>query len=406
MNRFEFNGKLKTILYIGMLIGLISLALQYFVVADEFKSQFWSDVLLNNTFFLGLSLMALFALSAFITAWAGWYTVFRRLLEAFNIFLLPGAIIMLLIGIGNYLGWHHLYLWADEHMVENDEIIKGKSGFLNNHIYFFITAAFLSLWLVFRWKIKNLTALEHVGVHGDHSYHRKMRNWAAVFLPVAGYTSALLIWLWIMSVEVHWYSTLYAWYTSASWFVAMIALFILTLIYLKKQGYFHLVTDQHIHDLGKFLFAFSVFWTYLFFDQYMLIWFANVGEETAHFKLQQTEYPVLFFTILILNFVVPFLGLMINTAKKTYWILITVAILTFIGHWLDMYINLKPYVAEGVHHLTGKAHEVFPFPNIFEVGSMIGFLCLFMYFVLNSLSSVDLLPANDPYLEESINHHV
>ncbi|MBK7094115.1 MAG: hypothetical protein IPH57_03270 [Saprospiraceae bacterium] len=92
-----------------------------------------------------------------------------------------------------------------------------------------------------------------------------MRNWSAVFLPVAGYTSALLIWLWIMSVEVHWYSTLYAWYTAASWFVAMISLFIIMLIYLKKLGYFHLVTKQHIHDLVKFFVCFQCFLDLLVF---------------------------------------------------------------------------------------------------------------------------------------------
>jgi len=406
MNRFNFTGKLKTILYIGMIIGLISLIVQYFVVSDELKSQFWSDVLLNNTFFIGLSLMALFMLAAFITAWAGWYTVFRRLLEAFNFFLLPGAVVMFLLAIGNYMGWHHLYLWADEHFVNNDTVIKGKSGFLNNHVYLFATVGFMVLWMIFRWKIKNLTTLEQAGMKGDFSYHRKMRNWSAIFLPIAGYTSALLIWLWIMSVEVHWYSTLFAWYTAASWFVAMLSVFIITLIYLKKEGYFSNVTDQHIHDLGKFLFAFSVFWTYLFFDQYMLIWFGNVGEETVHFKIQQTEYPFMFFTILVMNFIVPFLGLMINTAKKTKWVLVTVAIITFLGHWFDMYLNMKPYVAEGVNHITGKVHEVFPFPNILEFGSMVGFLSLFLYFMFRSLSATDLIPTNDPYLEESLNHHV
>jgi len=260
--------------------------------------------------------------------------------------------------------------------------------------------------MIFRWKIKNLTTLEQAGMKGDFSYHRKMRNWSAIFLPIAGYTSALLIWLWIMSVEVHWYSTLFAWYTAASWFVAMLSVFIITLIYLKKEGYFSNVTDQHIHDLGKFLFAFSVFWTYLFFDQYMLIWFGNVGEETVHFKIQQTEYPFMFFTILVMNFIVPFLGLMINTAKKTKWVLVTVAIITFLGHWFDMYLNMKPYVAEGVNHITGKVHEVFPFPNILEFGSMVGFLSLFLYFMFRSLSATDLIPTNDPYLEESLNHHV
>lgn len=406
MNRFELNSKIKTFLIVGIVIGLISLVLQFFMASDEVRSKFWGDILLNNTFFMGMSLMALFALSAFITAWAGWYTVFRRLLEAFNFFLIPGAIIMFLIALGNYFSWHHLYLWTDEHLVQTDSVIKGKSPFLNNNIYLILTFVFVGLWLFFRWKLRSLTVLEELGVKGDYSYHRKMRNWSAVFLPLAGYTSALLIWLWVMSIEVHWYSTLYAWYTAASWFVAMISLFIIILIYLKKHGYFELVTKQHIHDLGKFLFAFSVFWTYLFFDQYMLIWFGNVGEETAHFKLQQTEYPIMFYTILIFNFIVPFLGLMINTAKKTYWVLLTVATITFLGHWMDMYLNIKPYIAEGVEHLTHKTPEIFPFPGILEIGSMIGFLSLFLFLIFNSLSKRELLPQNDPYLEESIHHHV
>lgn len=406
MNRFEFSWKIRIILYVGMIIGLISLLVQYFVVADDFKTGFWSDLLLNNTFFIGLSLMALFILSAFIASWAGWYTVFRRLLEAFNIFLWPGVIIMLIIGIGNYLGWHNLYLWADEAMVEKDIIIQGKTPFLNNHIYFFLTAAFAGLWLFFRNRLRTLSKLEDAGVEGDYSYHKQMRNWGAVFLPVAGITSAVLIWLWIMSVEVHWYSTLYAWYIASSWFVAMISLFIIVLIYLKKQNYFQNVSSQHIHDLGKYLFAFSIFWAYLFFSQYMLIWFGNVGEETAHFKLQQGKYPVLFYMILIMNFVIPFLALMVNVAKKTYWILISVAVITFLGHWLDMYLAVKPFTTEAIYYLTGNKPEIFPYPTIFEIGSMIGFLSLFLYVVFRSLTSSELIPSNDPYLEESIHHHV
>jgi hypothetical protein len=389
-----------------MIVGLISLLIQYFVVADDFKTGFWSDLLLNNTFFIGLSLMALFTLSAFIASLAGWYTVFRRLLEAFNIFLWPGVIIMLIIGVGNYLGWHNLYLWTDEAMIEKDVLIQGKTPFLNNHIYFFLTAAFVGLWLFFRNRLRTLSKLEDAGVKGDYSYHKQMRNWGAIFLPVAGITSAVLIWLWIMSVEVHWYSTLYAWYIASSWFVAMISLFIIVLIYLKKQNYFQNVSSQHMHDLGKYLFAFSVFWAYLFFSQYMLIWFGNVGEETAHFKLQQDKYPVLFYLILIMNFVIPFVALMVNVAKKTYWILITVAVITFVGHWLDMYLSLKPFTTEAIYYLTGTKQEIFPYPTIFEIGSMIGFLSLFMYMVFRSLTSSDLTPSNDPYLEESIHHHV
>ena len=410
MNRFEFSGKLKTILLVGMVIGLISLVVEFFVLGDDYHSQFWGDVVLNNTFFIGMSLTALFAMSAFITAWAGWYSVFKRLFEAINAFLVPGAIIMLIIALGNYFGWHHLYLWADDHMVEHDKIINGKSEFLNKNMFLMATVFFVGIWLFWRYKLRSLSLLEDAGVKGDFSAHRKMRNWAATFLPIAGYSSAVLIWLWVMSIEVHWYSTMYAWYTASSWFVGMFSVLIIMLIYLKDKGYFEMVTKEHVHDLGRYLFAFSIFWTYLFFDQYMLIWFGNNGEETVHFKIQQGNYPVIFYTIIILNFIVPFLGLMINSAKKTNWILVVVASLTFIGHWLDSWLNVKPFVAEVVEHFD-HAHGIenhvhlFPYPNLPEIGVMIGFLSLFLYVTFVSLSKANLIPENDPYIEESIHHH-
>ncbi len=406
MNRFEFSGKLKTTLLIGIVIGIVSLVLEYFVYSDGVHSMFWGDILLNNAYFIGMALMALFVMSAFITAWTGWYTVFKRLLEAFNAYLIPGAVIMLILALGNYFGWHHLYLWADSNFAEHDEVISGKSGFLNKNMYLLATVVFVGLWLLWRYKIRTLSLKEDAGVKGDYSYHRTMRNWAATFLPLAGYTSAIMIWLWLMSVEPHWYSTMYAWYTSSSWFAGSWSLLILVMIYLKSKGYFDKVTKEHIHDMGKYLFAFSIFWAYLFFDQYMLIWFGNVGEETTHFKLQQTEYPFLFFSVLVLNFIVPFLGLMINTAKKSYWILGSVAVLTFLGHWLDIYLQVKPYVAEATAELTGQQHHVFPFPNIVEFGVMIGFLSLFLFVTFKCLSKANLVPENDPYLEESLHHHV
>jgi len=406
MNRFEFSGKIKTTLLIGIVIGVISLILEYFVYSDKLHSMFWGDVLLNNAYFIGMALMALFVMAAFITAWTGWYTVFKRLLEAFNAYLIPGAVIMLILALGNYFGWHHLYLWADSHFAEHDEVISGKSGFLNKNMYLIATVVFVGLWLFWKYQLRSLSLKEDAGEKGDFSHHRKMRNWAATFLPLAGYTSAIMIWLWLMSVEPHWYSTMYAWYTSSSWFAGSWSLMILVMIYLKGKGYFDKVTKEHIHDMGKYLFAFSIFWAYLFFDQYMLIWFGNVGEETTHFKLQQTEYPFLFFTILVLNFVVPFLGLMINTAKKSYWVLGSVAVLAFLGHWLDMYLQVKPYVAEATAEITGEHHHALPFPNLVEFGVMIGFLSLFLFVTLKCLSKANLVPENDPYLEESLHHHV
>ena len=153
MNRFEFSGKLKTILLVGMAIGLVSLIVEYFVMGDDVHSQFWSDIILNNTYFIGMALTALFAMAAFITAWAGWFSVFKRLFEALNAFLVPGAIIMLIVALGNYFGWHHLYLWADDHHVEHDAIIQGKSAFLNKNMYLMATVLLVGVWLFYRYKL-------------------------------------------------------------------------------------------------------------------------------------------------------------------------------------------------------------------------------------------------------------
>ena len=137
-----------------------------------------------------------------------------------------------------------------------------------------------------------------------------------MFLPLAGFGSAFVVWQWIMSVDAHWYSTMFAWYTGASWFVSMIALTILLLLFLQSMGYYKNVSVEHYHDLGKFLFAFSIFWTYVWFSQYMLIWYANVGEETIYFRERVDNYPALFYLNLLINFIAPFFILMRNDTKR------------------------------------------------------------------------------------------
>lgn len=417
MNRFEFSGRLKTILYAGMAIGLLCLVLTYFVWDDELHSRFWSNFLHNASFFTGLSLMALFFLSASITAWAGWYVLFKRLWESFTIFLVVGLVMMTLIGIGNYLHWHHLYHWADSEAVANDVILTGKSSFLNKEWYLLGGLIIMGIWIFFRQRIRALSLQEEQGGGHDFKEHRRMRIFAAAFLPIAGFSSAAMIWLWLMSLDAHWYSTLYAWYSSASWFVAVTALLIITLIYLKKAGYFTRVTNEHIHDLGKFLFAFSIFWTYLWFSQFMLIWYANVGEETTYFLTRKQDYPVLFYGNVVINFIVPFLALMVNSSKRHHTWMVIISGVVFLGHWLDFFLMVKPgvlhtthdFLSHTGHHVEESAHHVpagFGMPGLLEIGTLLGFLSLFMFLVFNSLSKANLVSETDPYLEESIHHHV
>ena len=424
---YSMPGGMRTVLLGGMVLGAICLVLSYTgfplfgLEVDAFHTRFWTNLLHNGVFFTGIGLMALFFIAVCVTAWAGWHTVFKRVWEAFSMFLIPGSIIMLLLAVAVFMHMNHLYHWADtSEETLNDTIIQGKSSFLNTKVYLFAGGIILLVWCFFASKLRSLSLDEDANGTLEFKQHRSMRWFSAAFLPIAGFTSAAMIWLWIMSLDAHWYSTMFAWYSGASLFVSMICLTILVLVYLKNHGYYEQVTHEHIHDLGKFLFAFSIFWTYLWFSQYMLIWYANVGEETVYFKERRDNYPILFWANLAINFVLPFFVLMRNDTKRKFGSVAFVAVLVFIGHWLDFFQMIKPGARHTAHaalahasdagdagHHAATAFEVgYSIPGFVEIGTMIGFLCFFLYWTFSRLSQASLVPKNDPYLAESLHHHV
>jgi hypothetical protein len=187
------------------------------------------------------------------------------------------------------------------------------------------------------------------------------------------------------------------------------------------------VTNDHFHDLGKYMFAFSIFWTYLWFSQYMLIWYGNVGEETVYFQERFQNYPALFYINLLLNFILPFFVLMRNDTKRKAGTMIFASVIVFFGHWLDYFLMIKPGVRITTHealahhahdhggeHAAEAAHSTaehvsgflagFSMPGLLELGTMLGFLGLFIYFVFNQLTKASLVPSRDPYIQESVHH--
>lgn len=413
--QFVFDSKLKSTLLGFIGVGILCLILTFVMDDQPHHARFWSNFLHNSVFFTGIAFMATFALAAFITAWAGWYTVIKRIIEAYSLFLGVGLILMGIIAAGLWGHFHHLYHWADETAVASDEILQGKSSFLNKGWYTFGSVGFLAVWFLFAaWLRKVSIQEDEMGSPGDYSFHKKMRVIAAIFLPIAGFSACAVVWQWVMSVDAHWYSTLFAWYNMASWFVSCVALMILTIIYLKSRGYLQNVTTEHLHDLGKYMFAFSVFWTYLWFSQYMLIWYGNVGEETIYFRHRVDNYPVLFYGNLFLNFVIPFLVLMRNDTKRKFGTLIFISIVVLFGHWWDFFQMLKPGIlhtaqesaTEAAAHHGGGFVTGFTIPGLLELGTFLGFLGLFLYFIFAQLAKASLQPKNDPYMVESLHHHV
>jgi hypothetical protein len=498
MKQFTFEQKQKNFLLGFMALGFVSLIASYFIdptlqYEPTHHTRFWTNLLQNSAFFTLISFTAIFATAATITMYAGWHTAFKRIWEAIGMFLPIGLGGLAIVGFGAMMHWHHIYHWADAAEVAKDKILNGKKGFLNLGFYFASIFIFGGTWYFFMRKFRALSlAQDNDTVGTEYPWYENLKVWAAAFLPIAGFTSAAAIWLWLMSIDAHWYSTMYAWYTTASAWVSCVAITILMLIYFKTKGYFAWVTSEHLHDLGKLAFAFSVFWTYLWFSQYMLIWYANIGEETVYFRQRMGEFPVLFYGNLVLNFVLPFLILIRNDTKRKFGSMAFATILILVGHWWDYFqmVKIGPYKyildhhtgahAEGAAHgatgaahgaehgatsvaqaaehgATGAAHgaehavnavghaaEVvghgaehvakavietpaldalakanaenyfhysqdltagFGLPGFFEIFTFLGFGSLFVYFVFNQLSKASLIPENDPYLEETLNHH-
>ncbi len=433
--QFQFTSRQKIFLSGFMGLGVLCMIIILFTDGAA-APRFWSNFLLNTVFFTGIAFIALFAISAMVTAYSGWHTVFKRLWEAYSQFLLVGLILMIIVIIGLFGNFHHLYHWADAASVEADEILQGKSGFLNKGFYTIATLVTIGVWYYFARQMRALSIEEDEVAFGDFSIYKRLKKYAAAFLPIGAVTSAIVIWLWVMSVDAHWYSTLFAWYATSSWFVAMIALSILMLTYLRSLGYFPNVSVEHMHDLGKYLFGFSVFWAYLWFSQFMLIWYGNIGEETIYFNNQRSNYPILFYGNLIINFVAPFFILIRNDTKRKRGTMVLASALVLVGHWADFFLMIKPGVLHTYHEVVGHGdgHSMlgtaseqsarlvadaghsaetasnfvsgFTIPGLLDIGVFLGFLAFFTYFVFMQLSKARLQPTGDPFIGESIHHHV
>ncbi len=440
MNQFTFENRERTILIAFMILGVVCLGVTY-LVDDAYHTRFWSNFLHNSVFVTGIGFLALFFLCASIIAFSGWHVVFKRVWEAYSQFIIVGLGLMIVVVAGLWMHSHHLYHWADPTAVESDPILKHKSSFLNPMTYTLMTILIVGVWYFFARKIRSLSLEEEEVSKFDFEIHKKKtRVWAAIFLPLAGFSSAAVIWQWVMSVDAHWYSTLFAWYCTISWFVTMLCVTVLTLIYLKGKGYYEQVTPDHLHDLGKYIFGFSIFWTYLWFSQYMLIWYGNIGEETIYFKMRREDYPVIFYANLVINFVLPFFILLRNDTKRKTGSMAFISVVLILGHWLDYFLMIKPGVMHTLHEMSGHGHSSadhaeeahhtaadvsghagdaaahgdqvaealvgFTYPGLLELGTFLGFAALFAYIFLNHLSKAPLVPERDPYIDESLHHHV
>ncbi len=369
--------------------------------AHEAENPVWLKRVLislwhSNLFFLGVSTIGTVFMAINYVAYAGWSVMIKRIAEALSAWVIPGGVIMLLVFL---VGRHDIFHWTHDGImvkgnVNYDAVIAGKKGFLNMPFYVIRMVSYLVIWAAFSWKLRQLS-LQEDAIGGTYWFHKSITA-SALFLVLYAVTSSMAAWDWVMSVDPHWFSTMFGWYVFASWWVSGISAIALTAIFLKQAGYLRALTSNHLHDLGKLMFGFSIFWTYVWFAQFMLIWYANLPEESVYFTQRLSgfdgRYTGIFFFNIVINFVFPFLVLMTRDAKRQMIIMKIVCIAILAGHWSDFYLMLMPGTLKGNNGF------------LIEIGIAAIFLGAFLIVFTRRLASASLVPVHHPFLDESVHH--
>lgn len=400
VEKFLYTNKIKKKIIFIALIGVLMLSLSILITSysgNSWSKRFWSNLWLTNVYFVGVSIIGVFFVALQYVTRSGWSAGLKRVPEAFGFWLPIGGLMMLtifLIASHDIFHWTHSYLYDPKNELY-DPIIVGKKLYLNYFFYLFRMFLYFFVWISLFLIIRKQSLEEDI--KGGVSYYKSMVKYSALFIVFFAVTSSTSAWDWILSIDTHWFSTMIGWYVFASWFVTGLSFITLFILFLKRNGYLKNINENHLHDLGKFVFGFSVFWTYIWFSQFMLIYYANIPEETIYFveRLQSKSYSFLFFINLIVNFAFPFLSLMARNTKRYSIFLTIVCTVVICGHFLDFYLMVTP----GVLAENGKF-------GIMEIGIALLYLSAFLHVVLTQLSKSSLIAINHPLMEESIHHHV
>lgn len=395
---YNFPSRLKLATFVLMAIGLIAMITGFMTDHSEHHTRFWANIMVNGFFFLAIGLGALFFLALQYAAEVAWSVMIKRILEAISGYIPVGGLIMLLVFAAGSLHLHHLFHWMDPAVYdptspEYDKIIANKSAYLNQPFFYIRALVYLGVFIYFMRYFRQKSLLEDQ--QGGSEIHFKSMGKAAIFLVIFAVFSSTLSWDWLMSIDTHWFSTLYGWYVfSGMWVTAMIVTLMIA-IHLKSKGLMPQLNESHIHDIAKWMFAISFLWSYLWFSQFMLIWYSNIPEEIIYFRDRIEHYPWLFFGMFFVNFAFPMIILMSRDAKRNVIFFTPVALIIFLGHWFDVFCLIMPGTV-GSHWHYG----------FMEMGMFLGFLGLFVFVVMNRLSKAPVVVKNHPYLDESLHHHV
>ncbi|MCF8386820.1 MAG: hypothetical protein K9G47_02975 [Bacteroidales bacterium] len=385
--KFTLSPKLISLAGAFILIGIVAFVWGF--IADAERT--WANYLLNNYYFLSLAIGGTFWLALQRITQSGWSSAFIRIPEACANYIPAAAVFFLLM----WVGFHHLYEWTHTHVVEHDPVLQHKTPYLNLPFFMIRLLLFFATWIIMTQLMRRVSRQED---ETDGMRPFEKNEWySKVYIFVLALTFSLASFDWIMSIEPHWYSTIFSLKNFVAAFYHGSATIVLIIVIMHHYGYFKFIDNSHMIDLSKYIFILSIIWGYFWFSQFLLMWYANIPEETIYYvKRIEGPYTVLFWLNIALNTGVPFFFLLSNYLAKSKTMLGIVGVILMIGQWIDLYLQIMPGAT------FSKVHTI----GFIEIGSYLGYLGLFMLIVFWSLSKVPLIPKHHPYLEESLKHHL
>lgn len=361
-------------------------------------SKLGASLLGGAFWWLCIALFGVFFIAVGYMANAGWYVTIKRILEPYYRFLPVGGLVMLgvFFGLGGYVwDWQYYALnkMDGDTQVLFDTLVDHKSPFLNVTFILATGLLIVGIWTMFGHMLRKNSLAEEM--EGGLKYHKKSVRLSAMFLPIFALGFSLLCFAWIMSLEPHWFSTIYAVYCFAGLFVSGATITSMIAIHLYEKGHLPELSGDHMHDLGKFMFAFSIFWAYIWVSQFLLIWYANIPEETIYYNARFENYYFLFAANFAINFIFPFLALMMRNSKRKIMSLRSVGRVMLVGRFFDVFLLIAPGAlgaAWGIGDIVMMA------------GSFVMMGGIFLYIVFKGFEQTKMVPKNHPYYKESVHH--
>ena len=375
----------KVVCFVLIAFGLFTV-LTGFLTGDNTRT--WANLLLNNYYFMSVTIGAVFWMTLQAITQSGWSSAFTRIPQAMSNYLVVSFVLWLFM----FFGLHDLYHWTHHGAVMHDPILLHKEPYLNIPFFTIRFVAFFAIWIFLTQRIKKLSLEEDK--FGGLTYFNKIEFTSKVFIFVFALTFSLFSIDWLMSLDPHWYSTIYAVKKFIMAFYHGTVMITVIVIILYKLGYLPFLNKSHLLDFSRYIFILSIVWGYIWLSQYLLIWYANIPEETVYYAPRiLSDYKNYFYLELIVNWAFPFLFLMWNRIAKNTTAILFVALVLMSGQWIELYMSIMPETTD-IHNIT-----------YIELGTFLGYAGVFALVVGWSLARIPLIPKNHPYLIESTEHH-